>query len=41
MRPEVTVDEPDLVEPGLLLFAAFAVRQLADDASGASAAAAG
>lgn len=41
-RPvRITVDEPDLVEPGLLLFAAFAVRQLADDASGASAAAAG
>jgi hypothetical protein len=44
-RPvKITVDESSLVEPGLLLFAAFAVRQLADDASatagGASAAAA-
>jgi hypothetical protein len=44
-RPvRITVDEPNLVEPGLLLFAAFAVRQLAEDASsnagGASAAAA-
>ena len=40
----ITLDDPDLVEPGLLLFAAFAVRQLADDGSatagGASAAAA-
>ncbi len=40
----ITVDQPTLVEPGLLLFAAFAVRRLADDASatagGASAAAA-
>jgi hypothetical protein len=39
----ITVDEPSLVEAGLLLFAAFAVRQLAEDASatagGASAAA--
>jgi hypothetical protein len=39
-----SVDEPNLVEPGLLLFAAYAVRQLAEDASatagGASAAAA-
>jgi hypothetical protein len=44
-RPvRITVDEPSPVEPGLLLFAAFAVRQLAEDASstagGASAAAA-
>jgi hypothetical protein len=44
-RPvKITVDELSLVEPGLLLFAAFAVRQLAEDASanagGASAAAA-
>jgi hypothetical protein len=44
-RPvRVTVEEPGLVEPGLLLFAAFAVRQLAEDASatagGAAAAAA-
>jgi hypothetical protein len=32
-RPvRITVDEPNLVEPGLLLFAAFAVRQLAEDA---------
>jgi hypothetical protein len=44
-RPvKITVDEPSLVPPGLLLFAAFAVRQLTEDASatagGASAAAA-
>jgi hypothetical protein len=44
-RPlKITVNEPGLVEPGLMLFAAFAVRQLADDASatagGAAAAAA-
>ena len=33
-RPlKITVNEPGLVEPGLMLFAAFAVRQLADDAS--------
>ena len=43
-RPvRITIDEPSLMEPGLLLFAAFAVRQLAEDASanagGASAAA--
>jgi hypothetical protein len=43
-RPvRITVDAPGLVEPGLLLFAAFAVRALAEDASasagGASAAA--
>lgn len=40
----ITIDEPGLLDPGLLLFAAFATRQLADDASatagGASAAAA-
>jgi hypothetical protein len=44
-RPvKITLDEPDLVEPGLLLFAAFVVRGLAEDAGaaagGASAAAA-
>ena len=44
-RPaRIAIDEPNLLEPGLLLFAAFAVRQLADDASatagGASTAAA-
>jgi hypothetical protein len=44
-RPvKITLDEPDFVEPGLLLFAAFVVRGLAEDASaaagGASAAAA-
>jgi len=34
-RPvKITVDDPGLVEPGLLLFAAFVVRQLAEDASG-------
>jgi hypothetical protein len=43
-RPvKITLDEPGLVEPGLLLFAAFVVRGLAEDAStaagGASAAA--
>jgi hypothetical protein len=43
-RPvKITLEEPSLVEPGLMLFAAFAVRQLAKDASatagGASAAA--
>jgi hypothetical protein len=42
-RPvKITLDEPRLVEPGLLLFAAFVVRGLAEDASasagGASAA---
>jgi hypothetical protein len=44
-RPvKITVNEPGLVEPGLMLFAAFSVHQLADDASatagGAAAAAA-
>jgi hypothetical protein len=44
-RPvSITIDEIDLVAPGLVLFTAFAVRQLAEDASsnagGASAAAA-
>lgn len=44
-RPvRITVDEPSPVEPGLLVSAAFAVRQLAEDASstagGSSAAAA-
>ena len=44
-RPlKITVAQPDVVEPGLVLFAAFVVRQLADDASavagGAAAAAA-
>jgi hypothetical protein len=39
-RPvRITVDEPNQVEPGLLLFAAFAARQLAEDA-GATAGAA-
>ena len=38
-RPvKVTVDEPEAVEPELLLFAAFVVRGLAEDASGAAAA---
>ena len=32
----VTVDDPALVEPGLLLFATFVVRGLAEDASSAS-----
>lgn len=36
-RPvEVTVAEPEAVEPGLLLFAAFVVRGLAEDAGGAA-----
>ena len=40
-RPvKVTVDDPDAVEPGLLLFAAFVVRGLAEDAQGAAGAAA-
>jgi len=34
-------DDPAAVEPGLLLFAAFVVRGLAEDASGAAGAAAG
>lgn len=41
-RPvKVTVDEPGSVEPGLLLFAVFVVRGLAEDASGAAGAGAG
>lgn len=41
-RPvKVTVDDPDAVEPGLLLFAAFIVRRLAEDAGGAAGAGAG
>ena len=32
----ITVGEPGRVEPGLLLFAAFAVRRLAEDASSAA-----
>jgi hypothetical protein len=40
-RPvKITLDEPDLVEPGLLLFAAFVVRGLAEDAGTAATAAA-
>ena len=36
-RPvKITVDEPSLVEPGLLLFAAFIVRELGEDADGAA-----
>lgn len=35
----VTVDDTQAVEPGLLLFAAFVVRRLADDAGAAAAAA--
>jgi hypothetical protein len=36
-RPvKVTLDDPDAVEPGLLLFAAFVVRGLAEDASAAA-----
>ena len=37
----VTIDDPDSVEPGLLLFAAFVVRGLAEDAGGAAGAGAG
>jgi len=38
-RPvEVTVDDSDAVEPGLILFATFVVRGLAEDAGGAAAA---
>lgn len=37
----VTIDDPGSVEPGLLLFAAFVVRGLAEDAGGAAAAGAG
>jgi hypothetical protein len=40
-RPvKITVDDLGAVEPGLLLFATFVVRQLAEDASSASGAAA-
>jgi hypothetical protein len=34
----VSVDEPEAVDPGLLLFAAFVVRGLAEDANTAAAA---
>lgn len=37
----ITIDGPAALEPGLLLFAAFIVRGLAEDASGAAGAAAG
>jgi hypothetical protein len=38
-RPvKVSVDEPEAVDPGLLLFAAFVVRGLAEDANTAAAA---
>ena len=41
-RPvKVTIDDPAAVEPGLLLFVAFVVRGLAEDAGGAAAAGAG
>lgn len=41
-RPvRITVDDPGALEPGLLLFATFVVRQLAEDASSASASASG
>jgi hypothetical protein len=41
-RPvKVTVDQPPAVEPGLLLFAVFVVRGLAEDASAAAGGAAG
>jgi hypothetical protein len=33
---KVTVDDPGAVDPGLLLFAAFVVRGLAEDASSAA-----
>jgi hypothetical protein len=40
-RPvRITVERPDVVEPGLLLFAAFVVRGLAEDASAATSGAA-
>ena len=40
-RPvRITVERQDLVEPGLLLFAAFVVRGLAEDASAATSGAA-
>ena len=36
-RPvRITVEEPGAMEPGLLLFAAFVVRSLAEDASAAA-----
>jgi hypothetical protein len=36
-RPvKITVDEPKALDPGLLLFAAFVVRKLAEDASAAA-----
>ena len=36
-RPvKVTLDDPDAVDPGLLLFAAFIVRGLAEDAGAAA-----
>jgi hypothetical protein len=38
-RPvKVSVDDPDALEPGLLLFAVFVVRGLAEDAGTAAAA---
>jgi hypothetical protein len=41
-RPvKVTVDDPGAIEPGLLLFTAFVVRGLAEDAGGAASAGAG
>ena len=41
-RPvKVALDEPEAVEPGLLLFAAFVVRALAEDAGGNAGAGAG
>jgi hypothetical protein len=41
-RPvKVSVDDPEALEPGLLLFAAFVVRGLAADAGGAAGAGAG
>lgn len=41
-RPvRVQLDDPAAVEPGVLLFIAFVVRQLAEDAGGAAGAAAG
>ena len=39
-RPvRVTIDDPEAIDPGLLLFAVFVTRALADDAAGATAAA--
>jgi hypothetical protein len=40
-RVTISIADPAAVEPGLLLFAAFVVRGLAEDASGAAGAAAG